>query len=373
MSKDTTTKQATQAYVSVISHHHEAIIEKLGSLKRLAQHPSITVILRNNVPRSEGDNQDTASAASKDTRPTDTVNQANASHQVLANYCQQHGIEYVINERPQGFAANNNDNFLHAQSLGMQSRDMFIVLNPDVHINGPTIRQMMDCIAFRDGIELANHSGDGCPNEPHHQAPIELATVNLFLNSKRSVFDDNLRRYPNLLNFARNYLLRDRSTVVDKSHPVAAGERFWASAAFLLCRASLYQQLCGFDERYYMYCEDIDFCLRAEQLGYPVEFLPKLSAIHYRRRHSQRFMSKAFRQHLHSVWLFSLAKRGWATMKSRLPALAGDPVACHSAETHNQSEQSKYRLKSAVDPKAPAQGRARPKTELSAAQASVLK
>ena len=33
-------------------------------------------------------------------------------------------------------------------------------------------------------------------------------------------------------------------------------------AAFLLLRREAYAEVGGFDERYHMYCEDVDLCLR---------------------------------------------------------------------------------------------------------------
>src|SRR5690625_6433863 len=40
----------------------------------------------------------------------------------------------------------------------------------------------------------------------------------------------------------------------------------WASGAFLVFEAELYAELGGFDERYYLYCEDVDICWRARHL-----------------------------------------------------------------------------------------------------------
>lgn len=53
------------------------------------------------------------------------------------------------------------------------------------------------------------------------------------------------------------------------------------SGAFLFCRGSVARQLGGFDEGYFMYGEDLDFCRRVRLLGYRIEFDPTHTVIHY--------------------------------------------------------------------------------------------
>ena len=42
----------------------------------------------------------------------------------------------------------------------------------------------------------------------------------------------------------------------------------WVSAAFWLVPHAVWRRLGGFDEGYYMYCEDVDFCLRLQLAGW---------------------------------------------------------------------------------------------------------
>lgn len=43
---------------------------------------------------------------------------------------------------------------------------------------------------------------------------------------------------------------------------------------------SLFDAVGGFDEGFFMYYEDVDFCLRARQKGFPVYYLPSAEAVH---------------------------------------------------------------------------------------------
>jgi N-acetylglucosaminyl-diphospho-decaprenol L-rhamnosyltransferase len=51
--------------------------------------------------------------------------------------------------------------------------------------------------------------------------------------------------------------------------------------AFFLVRRKVFEQLNGFDERFFMYFEDLDFAYRAEQAGWKSFYLAQAQAIHY--------------------------------------------------------------------------------------------
>lgn len=52
------------------------------------------------------------------------------------------------------------------------------------------------------------------------------------------------------------------------------------SAAAMLVRRTLCERLGGFDERYFAYLEDVDFCLRARQAGFRVHVAPQARVWH---------------------------------------------------------------------------------------------
>lgn len=54
----------------------------------------------------------------------------------------------------------------------------------------------------------------------------------------------------------------------------------WISGAALMLRRSTLEELDGFDERFFMYCEDQDLCRRVRQLGKRVHFEPSAVARH---------------------------------------------------------------------------------------------
>lgn len=55
----------------------------------------------------------------------------------------------------------------------------------------------------------------------------------------------------------------------------------WLSGSFLMLPKTIYQEINGFDEKYFMYVEDVDFCKKIHDLGYKNIFLPHFSYIHF--------------------------------------------------------------------------------------------
>lgn len=55
---------------------------------------------------------------------------------------------------------------------------------------------------------------------------------------------------------------------------------FWASGACFVIRSSIYNQLGGFDERFFAHMEEIDLCWRIQHLGYKLACIPQSKIYH---------------------------------------------------------------------------------------------
>jgi N-acetylglucosaminyl-diphospho-decaprenol L-rhamnosyltransferase len=58
------------------------------------------------------------------------------------------------------------------------------------------------------------------------------------------------------------------------------GEAEWLSGACMLVRRSAFEQIGGFDEGFFLYCEDTDICLRLRAAGHGVRYEPGAVARH---------------------------------------------------------------------------------------------
>jgi len=55
----------------------------------------------------------------------------------------------------------------------------------------------------------------------------------------------------------------------------------WVSGGSLCIETNLFRELGGFDERFFMYYEDIDLCRRAKQIGRDIEWTQQITVWHY--------------------------------------------------------------------------------------------
>lgn len=60
------------------------------------------------------------------------------------------------------------------------------------------------------------------------------------------------------------------------------------SGSFMFVRRQVYEQLGGFDTNFFMYGEDLDFCLRAKQNGWKIAYVPNTSIVHYKGESTKR-------------------------------------------------------------------------------------
>ena len=223
----------------------------MGSIKRLAKYGDITVLCRDNVPNP-----------------------------ILQQACLDYKCHYIANSIEQGFAKNNNDNFLYAkESLGMNHDDYFMLLNPDVSIDDRNIKKLIDTL----------------------QIPKQFVSMPMFLDIDKRIYDDHLRYYPKLTDFIKSYLYNDRKTMLSAGEITTPKKAIWVSGALMVLNAGLFEKVGMLHDKYYLYCEDIDLCQRLKKTGVFPEILDDISAIHCRQRKSKTLFSRYFCWHFHSV------------------------------------------------------------------------
>jgi len=84
----------------------------------------------------------------------------------------------------------------------------------------------------------------------------------------------------------------------------------WVSGSCLLVRRALLERLGGFDERFFLYEEDVDLCTRARQAGARVLFTPEARVVHHRGRSMGRSGGRAEAEYDRSHLLYYRKHRG---------------------------------------------------------------
>jgi GT2 family glycosyltransferase len=106
----------------------------------------------------------------------------------------------------------------------------------------------------------------------------------------------------------------------------------WVSGACLLVRRADAEAAGLLDERYFMYCEDVDFCAAVRSLGRQVRFTPSVSIVHLRGRSvaaapaaaeaAYRRSQLAFYEKHHAGWAPWL--RAYLRLRGKLPRRSTD-------------------------------------------------
>lgn len=101
------------------------------------------------------------------------------------------------------------------------------------------------------------------------------------------------RLFPNN-KFARDYLMTD----FDHAHPLSVD---WVSGCAMLIRRELITEIGALDERFYMYCEDVDLCQRTWDAGREVVYVPDAVVTHAIGRSSDKNADKMIIE-FHRSW-----------------------------------------------------------------------
>ncbi len=168
------------------------------------------------------------------------------------------------NTRPLGFGANHNLAFQHCKT------DYFCVLNPDITLNTDSV--------WTNLLAQFEDPDTGCVY------PVSLAPDGSIQDSERELVTP--------LALLRRHVAGLPPRRVD-----------WVSAAFLLVSSKTWQGIDGFDDRYHMYCEDVDFCLRLQLAGWTLT-RGSASVVHVGARQSRR-------QYRHLLWHLGSLLRLW--------------------------------------------------------------
>jgi len=187
-------------------------------------------------------------------------------------------IHVIENPTPRGFAANHNAAF-HGCRGGA-----FCVLNPDIRIQRDPFPELLACL--RD--------------------PTVGVAAPLIKNPMGDI-EDSARRFPTPFSLLRKAWFRR----IEVDYPIGSETIYpdWVAGMFMLFPREVFASLRGFDERYFLYYEDVDLCARILLAGRRVALCPSALAIHDARRRSMSSLRYA-RWHASSMVRYLVL---WAT------------------------------------------------------------
>lgn len=165
----------------------------------------------------------------------------------------------VDNVHPCGFGANHNRAF--ALDRERAPSGSFAVLNPDIRWRANPLPSMLRMLDVGANVGLVYPVQLGVDGEPQ----------------------DHERLVPTPARLWARYRPGGRAAELGADQ---APE--WVNAAFVLLRHEAFAAVGGFDEGYYMYCEDVELCLRLQLAGWRLARADQAVVEHAARRASRR-------------------------------------------------------------------------------------
>jgi N-acetylglucosaminyl-diphospho-decaprenol L-rhamnosyltransferase len=188
-------------------------------------------------------------------------------------------VRVLRNERPRGFGANHNAAFQERKSKH------FCVMNPDIRLEADPFPALIARLADpRTGIA----------------APL--------IRNPAGAIEDSARHFPTPWTILKK-ALRNSPEIEYSAKGKEPVRVDWVAGMFMLVSSALYEEVGGFDERYFLYYEDVDLCARLALRGRRVVLCPEVTVIHDARRQSRRSL-RYLRWHLSSMLRFFLSRPG---------------------------------------------------------------
>jgi len=199
-------------------------------------------------------------------------------------------LELIRNHSPLGFGANHNQAFEKCET------EYFCVVNPDIRLPYDPFEELISEFTDRNvGCVYPLHlNGDQIPR-------------------------DHSREIPSPGKLIKRYLVpghRKRTSGAD-----------WVNAAFMLFPARIYRMTGGFDTSFFMYCEDVEICLRLSLQGYRIKVCQKTVVEHEAKHASRRKIGHLY-WHLRSLmklWKSDIYRQYCSKRNSR-PHETGEPA-----------------------------------------------
>ncbi len=171
-------------------------------------------------------------------------------------------LRYFSSGKNVGYGAGNNLGVRFAKG------EFLFFLNPDTIVQNNTIDELVNFIKKEKSIGIVAPIFLDQNSKPY---PLQgSATLTPFRAIVCLSFVQKL--FPNNKIYKEYYLL-DWDKKTTKEVDVIPGTAF-------MIRKSLFEEVGGFDERFFLFFEENDVCLRVQKLGYKIYMYPKAKIIH---------------------------------------------------------------------------------------------
>jgi len=240
-----------------------------------------------------------AGAAAADEHPSltvevivvDNASADGSAAMVAADFSQ---VQLLANQDNRGFTGGNN------QGLALAHGRYVLFLNPDTVVLPGALSTMVAYMEAHPKVGALGprlRYGDGSPQSSARRFPT-VATALFESTPLAWHWPDN--------RWARAYRMEDEGLKIEDSRlkiTTGMAENLqssifnlaslvdWVVGAALLVRRAVLEQVGGFDEGYFMYSEELDWCRRAALAGWQTVYLPAAEIVHYEGKSSEQVVA----------------------------------------------------------------------------------
>lgn len=166
-----------------------------------------------------------------------------------------------------------------------------LILNPDTVVPKGAVRQLVEDLEAEPSLAVVG------PRLLLPDGSLDLACRRSFPTPAISFYrllglSRLFPRHPRFGRYNMTFLPEDQAADVDS-----------VVGACMLVRGAAIAQVGLFDERFWMYGEDLDWCLRFKSAGWRVAYRPR-TVVHHVKRAASRASPRARREFQRAMWLF---------------------------------------------------------------------
>lgn len=201
-------------------------------------------------------------------------------------------VEYIFGQGNIGYGSAHNIAIKKSIASGAKYH---IVINPDIYFENGTVE------ALAQYMDANSDVGQVMPRVVYPNG--ELQYLCKLLPTPMDLIG---RRFVPFKNYVekRNYRFEMRASGYDKAMDVP-----FLSGCFMFLRVDALAKTSGFDDNYFMYCEDIDLCRRIGLAGFRTMYYPVVEVVHDHKKES--FKNKTMlKAHIKSAIRY-FNKWGW--------------------------------------------------------------
>src|SRR5262245_998381 len=155
------------------------------------------------------------------------------------------------------------------QGIRATRGEFVLVMNPDCDPEPGAVRTLIDYLRAHPRVAIAGPTLLGLDGRIEHSARA-FPDHFTFLFNRYSLLT---RLFPNN-RYSRRYLMSDWDHRSQR-------EVDWLTGAFLMVRRAAIDQVGGFDEAFFMFNEDVDWCRRMKLAGWANVYVPEARVVHH--------------------------------------------------------------------------------------------